>query len=218
MSRKTFLILGAIALPSLLLMTVGTGVAGAARMNPVVQPGSVTCASNWTGVIKFTPPLRTGGTATKEVFTVKSGLGNTGNPCGTTAGTIELGAIAGKLKFVVPSPGGANSCGIVFGGGSRVPVPASKFKMTWSAPAAPSIWKKLPLFSVVGNLGAPSTLGITGGKVVGSFAAPNPPLPPPSASLSGPAASWSAAAITAACGTAAGLASLPLSAPSTGTW
>jgi len=218
MSRKIFLILAATALPSLLLVTVGSGVAQAARMNPVVQPGSVTCANNWTGVIKFTPPLRTAGTATHEVFTVKASLGNTGNPCATTAGTIQLGAIGGKLKFNVPAPGGANSCGIVFGGGARVPVPASKFKMTWTAPAAPSVWKKLPLFSVVGTLGAPSTLAITGGKVVGSYAAPSPPLPPPSASLSGPAASWSSAAITAACGTTAGLASLPLSAPSTGTW
>ena len=216
MSRKIFLVLAAAALPSLLLMTVDSGVAQAARSNPVIQPGSVTCANSWTGVIKFAPPLQTSGTAVSEVFTIKATLGNTAAPCATTAGTVELGKLAGKLKFVVPTPGGANSCAIVFGGGSRVPVPASKLKLKWLAPGAPSVWKKLPLFSVVGTLGSPSTLAISGGKVVGSFA--SPPPPPPTASLSGAAASWSAAAITTACATSSGLASLPLSAPSTGTW
>jgi hypothetical protein len=216
MSRKIFLVLAAAALPSLLLMTVGSGVAQAARSNPVIQPGSVTCANNWTGVIKFAPPLKASGTAVSEVFTVKATLGNSAAPCATTGGTVELGKLVGKLKFVVPTPGGANSCAIVFGGGSRVPVPASKFKLTWLSPGAPSVWKKLPLFSVVGTLGSPSTLGISGGKVVGSFA--SPPPPPPSASLSGAAASWSSTAITTACATSTGLASLPLSAPSTGTW
>jgi hypothetical protein len=215
MTRKALLILSAAALPSLLLLTVGTGVAQAARTNPVVEPGSVTCTNNWTGVITFTPPLKTGGTALSEVFTVKAALGNTANPCITTTGIVELGTINGKLKFHVPAPGGANNCTTVFGGGSRVPVPASKLKLTWST-GAPSVWKKLPLFSVVGTLGTPSTLAISGGKVTGSFA--SPPPPPPTASLSGPASSWAGAAITAACGTSAGLASLPLSAPSTGTW
>ena len=171
----------------------------------MVQPGHVTCTNNWTGVITFSPPLTTGGTAHSEIFTVKATLGNTGAPCGTFAGTIELGTIGGKLKFVAA---GANDCNNVFGGGSRVPVPASKLKMTWMAPGAPSVWKKLPLFSVIGSLGTPSTLAITGGKVVGSFA--SPPVPPPTASLSGPGAAWNGAAITAACGTVAGLASPPL--------
>src|ERR1700691_4302664 len=112
MRRKISLTLAAVALPSLLLLTVGAGVAQAARSNPVVQPGSVTCANNWTGVIKFAPPLKTSGTATSEVFTIKATLGNTAAPCATTAGTVELGKIAGKLKFVVPTPGGANSCAI----------------------------------------------------------------------------------------------------------
>jgi hypothetical protein len=216
MTRKVLLILAATALPSLLLMTVGSGVAQAARTNPVVEPGSVTCANNWTGAITFTPHLKTGGTSLSEVFTIKAKLGNTANPCATTAGTVELGTIRGKLKFVVPAPGGANNCAIVFGGGSRAPVPASKLKFTWLSPGAPSVWKQPPPFSVVGTLGSPSTLAISGGKVVGSFA--SPPPPPPSASLSGPLSAWASAAITGACGTAAGLASLPLSAPSTGTW
>jgi hypothetical protein len=176
----------------------------------------VTCANNWTGSITFAPHLKTGGHALSEVFTVKATLGNTANPCVTTAGTVELGTIKGTLTFVVPAPGGANNCTTIFGGGPRVPVPASKFNLTWVAPGAPSVWKKVPLFSVVGTLGAPSTLAVTGGKVIGSFA--SPPPPPPSASLSGPLAAWAGAAITTACGTAAGLASLPLSAPSTGTW
>jgi hypothetical protein len=213
MTRKVLLIAVAVALPSLLLTTMGFGVAGAARANPVVQPGSVSCTNNWTGVITFAPHLQTGGTAHSEVFTVKATLGNTGAPCLTFAGTVELGTIKGKLKFVAP---GANDCTTIFGGGSLIPVPASKFKLTWLAPGAPSVWKKLPLFSVVGTLGAPSTLAVSGGKVTGSFA--SPPPPPPSASLSGALAAWAGAAITGACGTAAGLASLPLSAPSTGTW
>jgi hypothetical protein len=216
MTRKILFILAATALPSLLLVTVGSGVAQAARTNPVIQPGSVTCANNWTGAVTFAPHLRTGGTALSEVVTVKATLGNTGAPCVTTAGTVELGTIKGKLKFVVPAPGGANNCAFIFGGGPLVPIPASKFKLTWLAPGAPSVWKQPPPFSVVGTLGAPSTLAITGGKVTGSFA--SPPPPPPSASLSGPLAAWAGAAITATCGTAAGLAALPLSAPSTGTW
>jgi len=71
---------------------------------------SVTCAKNWTGAITFAPHLKTGGTALSEVFTVKTTLGNTGAPCITTAGTVELGTIKRKLKFVVPAPGGANNC------------------------------------------------------------------------------------------------------------
>lgn len=216
MTRKVLLILAATALPSLLLMTVGSDVAQAARTNPIIQLGSVTCVGNWTGTITFAPHLKTGGTALSEVFTIKATLGSTAAPCATTTGTIEVGTIRGKLKFVVPAPGGANNCTTIFGGGPLVPVPASKFKLTWLAPGAPSVWKQLPPFSVVGTLGAPSTLVVTGGKVTGSFA--SPPPPPPSASLSGPLAAWAGPAITGPCGTAAGLASLPLSAPSTGTW
>ena len=216
MARKVLFVLAAAALPSVLMVTVESGVARAGVIFPVIQPGSVTCANNWTGTITFTPPLRTGGNALSEVFTVKATLGNTAAPCATTAGTAELGTIRGKLKFVIPAPGGANNCAIVFGGGSRVPVPASRLRLTWLAPGAPSVWRQLPAFSVVGTLGAPSTLAITGGKVIGSFA--SPPPPPPTASLSGALAAWAAAAITGPCGTAAGLGSLPLSAPSTGTW
>jgi hypothetical protein len=216
MTRKVLLGFAAVALPTVLLVTVGSGVAQAARENPVILPGSVTCTNNWTGVIKFNPPLKTGGTATSEVFTVKAKLGNTAAPCGTSAGSVELGTIKGKLKFVVPAPGGANNCTTIFSGGPIVPVLASRFKLKWSAPpGAPSIWKQPPPFSVVGTLGAPSTIAVSGGIVTGSFAAPPPA---PNASLSGPAANWAGAAITGACGTTAGLASLPLSAPSTGTW
>jgi hypothetical protein len=214
MVRKLLLIPAAAALP-LLLIVVAPGVVQAAGINPVVLPGSVTC-TKWNGKVTFTPHLKTGGAATSELVTVTATLGSTAGGCATSAGSPEIGKIKGALKFVVPAPGGANNCATFFSGAPQTPVAASKFKLTWTAPpGAPSIWKQPPPFSVVGTLGAPSTIAITGGKVTGSFAAPPPA---PNASLSGPAANWAAAAITAACGTAAGLASLPLSAPSTGTW
>lgn len=205
MARRIVLALSLLALP-LLLIVLGSG---PAQANPIL-PGTVTCApaaGGWTGHIKFVPPLRNGGTATGEVMTVKAKLGSTTNPCATSAGSPQLGAIKGAMKFTGP---GANNCATVFSGVARTPVPASQFKLTWSSPlGAPTIWKKPPPFAVTGAV-AMSQIAITGGSVSGSFS----PFLTPSATLSD--ANWTAV-IPAACSTTAGLSSLTL-ATSVGSW
>ena len=74
-----------------------------------------------------------------------------------------------------------------------------------------TIWKQLPLFSVVGGY---TGINVAGGLVVGSFS----PYLTPTATLAGAVGPWGLAAITAACGTSAGLSVLPLGVGSTGTW
>jgi hypothetical protein len=184
--------------------------AGAVIKFQPVLPGVVTCNASqgvWSGVITFTPPLLSGGTATTETMVVKATLGNSASPCVTTAGIAVAGAIKGTLTFTGAK---SNRCSKVFNGASHVPTSTSKFKLTWTTPpGAPTPWKQLPVFSVVG---APSmtSLAVTGGKVTGSFS----PYATPNATLSD--SSW-AAAVPSGCGSTAGVASLPLG-TSAGTW
>ena len=205
MARKIVLIFTAVALPLLLVVTMESGVAQAAP----VFPGTVTCGSGaWSGSIRFTPPLRSTGTAGSETFTVSARLGNSANGCPGTTGVVYQGAIRGKLRFNVTN---ANNCATIFSGTALVPVPASKFKLSWINPVgAPTHWKQPPPFSVVGAA-AMTNITVTGGKVTGSFS----PYPTPIATLSD--ATWNAVNIGTACSSSSGLTSLPLG-TSTGTW
>lgn len=185
--------------------------AGAARVPfPPVLPGTVTCVPSqgpWSGVIAFSPPLFSNGTATTEKMVVKALLGNSASPCVTTAGIAVTGSILGKMTFTGVK---ANRCSKVFNGLSRVPLSTSKFKMTWTTPpGAPTVWKLPGTFSVVGALGMTS-MTITGGTVTGSFS----PYPTPNATLSD--SNWPTA-IPTGCTSTTGLSSLTLS-TSTGTW
>ena len=154
--------------------------AGAAIPFQPILPGTVTCNQSqgaWAGSIRFTPPIRNGGTATTETMIVKASLGNSASPCVTTAGIAVDGAIKGKLVF---TGSGANKCSKVFNGLSRVPTTTSKFKLTWAVPpGAPTPWKQPTAFSVVGAPGMTS-LTVTGGTVTGSFS----PYATPNATLS----------------------------------
>lgn len=207
MLRKLLAILAATAaLPLLLTLTIASGPAAALP----ILPGSVTCSGNWSGVITFTPPLRNGGTAPKERMLVKASLGTTANPCVTSAGTPQLGAIAGALKFVMV---GANNCANVFSGVALpAPAPASKFKMKWTSPAgAPTVWRQPAPFAVTGAL-ARTNMTITGGSIpiTSSFNT----YPTPNATLSD--AGWPAT-ITAGCSSTTGLSRLTVG-TSIGTW
>jgi hypothetical protein len=197
-----------LALPALLIGTLGSG---AAQASPVL-PGTVTCnaaSGVWTGTIRFKPALRNGGTAPKETMQIAAGLGNSASPCITTSGTVEAGKITGKLKFALPA---ANDCATVFSG-SALPPPvggASKFKLTWgNPPGAPTNWKHPPPFSVTGAAGM-TNISVTGGKVTGSFS----PYLTPNASFSD--TGWPTT-IAAACASSSGLSSLTLG-TSGGTW
>lgn len=205
MTRKVVVCsLTALALPLMLVATVGSGVAQAVP----VLPGNLQCGSgSWNGSIRFSPPLRANGAATSEVFKIAAALGNSANPCPTSTGLAESGTIKGKLKFTGAA---ANRCSTVFNGLSRVPVPASKFKLSWATPpGAPTNWKQPLPFSVVGAV-AMTNIVVTGGTVTGSFT----PFAAPSATLSD--AGW-AAGIPAACSSASGLSSLSLGTAS-GAW
>jgi hypothetical protein len=198
--------IAAMALPLLLVMTIGSG---PAQASPIL-PGHVTCTNNWVGTIRFVPPLFNGGSAPNEKMIVVAKMGNTANPCTTVPAGVELGAVKGLLKFVMP---GANNCANVFSG-TALPAPtaASKFKMTWSAPAgAPTIWRQPGPFAVTGAL-AMTDITINGGALTAGSSFPAPP--PPSATLSG--TGWPAT-IAAACASTTGLAHLAL-ATSTGSW
>lgn len=188
--------------------TVEAGAAGTPLL-PVL-PGTVTCMQAqgpWSGTIRFSPPLFSNGTATTETMIVDASLGNSASPCVTTAGIAVSGAISGKMTFTGAK---ANRCSKVFNGLSRVPISASKFKLTWTTPpGAPTVWKQPPAFSVVGAPGLTS-LTVTGGKVTGSFS----PYATPNAALSD--STWPAV-IPAGCTSTTGLASLTLG-TSTGTW
>jgi hypothetical protein len=198
----------AVAIPTVLLVTVGVGVAQA---QPLL-PGTVTCSgSSWSGIITFTPHLKTNGVSPHEVFTIKAVLGNTAAPCGTSFGGPELGQIKGKLKFM--STASNNRCGTVFSGHPLVPM-GGAFKLKWITPAgAPTLWTRPPSFSSTGAVNM-TDIAIAGGAVSGSFT----PYATPNATLTGPVASWGTAPVTAACNTPGGLASLPIGAGSTGTW
>ena len=213
MIRKTLLILAAAALPSLLLISVESGVAQA---NPIF-PGNVTCSlasgGNWSGSITFTPPLKNGGTATTETFKVIAKLGSGTNPCvtSTTNPGHVVGLIKGKLKFT--TSGGANDCNAIFSG-SALPAPVgaiSKFNLRWLAPpGAPTHWVHPAPFVVTGAL-AKNNITVNGGTVAAvSFV----PYPTPNATLSG--TGWPAT-VAAGCASAGGLTSLPLD-QSLGTW
>jgi hypothetical protein len=208
LSRRLTPLLAVVALPTLLLATVGVGTAQA---QPIL-PGTVTCSgSSWSGTIKFTPPLKTNGVSPHEVFTIKAVLGNTAAPCGTSLGGPELGSIKGKLKFM--STASNNRCGTVFSGNPLVAT-AGAFKLKWiTPPGAPTIWKPPSSFTSTGAV-TMTDIAIAGGSVTGSFT----PYLAPNATLTGPAASWGTAPVTAACNTPGGLASLPIGAGSTGTW
>jgi hypothetical protein len=213
MIRKAVLILAAVALPSLLSVSVEAGVAQAMP----VFPGNVTCSNAsggpWSGAITFTPPLKNGGTATTETFKVVAKLGSSTNPCvtSTTNPGHVVGLIKGKLKFT--TSGGANACTTIFSGSAlSAPVGAiSKFTLKWLLPAgAPTHWVHTAPFVVTGAL-AQNQITVTGGTVAtASFA----PYPTPNATLSG--AGWPAT-VTAGCASAAGLSSLTLN-QSAGTW
>jgi hypothetical protein len=204
MTRKVVYSLTALALPLLLVVTVGSGVAQAMP----VLPGHVMCGSgSWNGSIRFSPPLKAAGVSGTETFTIVAKLGNSANSCPTTTGVVETGLIKGKLKF---TGNNANRCSTVFSGVARTPVPASKFALHWfSPPGAPTHWKQPLPFSVVGAV-AMTNIAITGGTVTGSFA----PFATPSATLSD--STWSAS-IPPSCASAAGLSSLSLGTAS-GAW
>jgi len=215
MARKTVLILASLVLPSLLLVTVGSGVANAARTNPVL-PGSVTCnAANgvWAGRIIFSPPLLNGGSANIEKIKVAARLGNTASPCLTGFGTPQIGRIVGKL--LVNDPGTANNCATIFGG---VPLPApmappSKFKLHWTTPAgSPTTWMPPGPFVVTGSAGL-NDITINGAAVTGSFS----PFVGPTATLSD--ANWPGAggAVATGCASTGGLHVLTLG-TSSGSW
>jgi hypothetical protein len=185
--------------------------AGAVTFQPVL-PGVVTCNPSqgvWSGTIRFNPPLFSTGTSTTETMVVGASLGNSASPCVTTAGIAVAGAIKGTLTF---NGAKANRCSKVFSGLSRVPTSSSKFKLSWvTPPGAPTVWKQLPAFSVVGAVGM-NSLTVTGGKITptSSFY----PYATPNATLSD--SNW-AATIPVACASTAGVSSLTLG-TSAGTW
>jgi len=216
MTRKAFLILAATALPSLLLVTVGSSVAQAVPAPVLI--GFATCSPAggvWHGKISFVPPLKNGGTANNEKMVIAATLGNTGSLCVPSSGVVLLGKITGKLKFHIP--GSANKCATIFSGAALpTPVGASKFKLTWNPPAGstPTHWTQ-PVgspFVVTGAL-AMNDIAITGGSVAGSFA----PYANPTATLSDTTWPGLAGAVATGCASAAGLGGLTLS-TSTGTW
>ncbi len=211
MARKAVRILASLALPSLLLVTVGSGVAQAARTYPVL-PGQVTCnAANgkWNGKVVFSPPLRNGGIANVEHIKIAAKLGSTVNPCQTGFGTPQTGAIVGKL--IINNAGTANNCATIFSGAPLpAPVAPSKIKLHWIAPAGtPTTWQPPGPFVVVGAA-AMNDITINGATVTGSFS----PFALPTATLSD--AGWPAT-VAAGCGSVAGLRLLTLG-TSSGTW
>jgi hypothetical protein len=212
MRRKCILIVTAVALSSLVSIPIGVGVAGATSF-PVNQPGTVTCTSAhgvWSGLIAFSPPLFNGGTSSTETMIIKSDLGNTASPCVTSAGTVALGTITGKLTFTIA--GNANNCATIFSG-TALPSPAStdKLKMTWSTPSGsnPTKWTQPSAFKVTGSAGS-SDIVIKLGTVSGSYT----PFANPKATLSD--SGWPGT-VASSCASTTGLSSLTL-ATSSGKW
>jgi hypothetical protein len=208
------LILAATALASLVGVTAASSVAQAVS-NPVNFPGTVTCSPSdgvWSGAITFSPPLMTGGTANTEIFTVKATLGNTASPCITTAGSVALGTIAGKLKFSIP--GSANNCATIFSGVTLPGPTGGRFKITWTSPTGgnPTKWTNAPHFKVTGAASL-ADIVVKAGTVGGSFT----PFGAPKATLSD--ATWPGAggAVSTGCASSTGLGSLTLS-TSSGKW
>ena len=216
MSRRILVVLAAAVLPALVLVTVGSGVAGAVT-NPVILPGNVTCSTAggvWTGYVTFSPPLKNGGTSNNEELIVKAALGSTATPCVTTGGFVAIGVIAGQLRFHIP--GTANNCATIFSG-SALPTPTNttaappRFKIKWTTPSGsdPTKWKQPAPFVVTGAA-AMTSIAINGGTASLSFT----PYALPTATLSN--SNWPAA-VAAGCSSAGGLGNLTLS-TSTGTW
>ena len=171
MYRRILPVLAAALLPTLFLVTVGSGAAEAV-VNPVVLSGNVTCSTAggvWNGLVTFSPALKNGGTSNHEEIVVKAVLGNTTSPCVTTPGFAAIGAIAGQLRFHIP--GTANNCSTVFSG-SALPTPTNttaappRFKIKWSTPSgsAATKWKQPANFVVTGAL-AQTSITINGGTV-----------------------------------------------------
>jgi hypothetical protein len=216
MYRRILPVLAAAVLPTVFLVTVGSGAAEAVT-NPVTLLGTVTCSTAggvWNGMVTFSPPLKNGGTANNEEMIVKATLGNTGSSCVTSGGFFAIGVIGGQLRFHIP--GTANNCATIFSG-SALPTPTNttaappRFKIKWTVPSgsAPTKWKQ-PANFVVTGAAAMTSITINGGTASGSFT----PYVGPTATLSD--STWAAAA-AAGCSSAGGLANLTLS-TSTGSW
>lgn len=210
MFRKSVLVLAAAGL-SATFMVAAVGTANAQVVNPNL-PGTVACAPAhgvWNGVISFSPPLMSGGTANTEVMSVKATLGSTSNPCLGNTGIVAIGTIAGKIKLAIA--GSANDCNTIFSGSAITPANA-KFKMVWSTPggASPTVWQQLPHFKLKGAASF-AKLNLTLGAITGSFA----PLPSPGGA-SFQDANWTTAVPTG-CSSSTGLGSLTLS-TSKGKW
>lgn len=214
MRQRLVVLCASATMASFGLLNVASGPAGA-LVNGVNIPGTVTCTPThgvWNGVITFSPPLMNGGTANSETMVVKAALGNTASPCVTSAGTIALGSIAGKMTFGIA--GSANNCATIFSG-SLLPAPSpGKFKLTWTAPAGanPTKWTQPSPFQVTGAATF-AHINVTHGSVAGSFS----PLGVPKVQLS--ATNWPGAtgAVATGCASTGGLASLTLG-TSKGKW
>jgi hypothetical protein len=207
MTRKLLFVLATAALPSLLLFTVDSSVAQAARTNPRIHSGTITCdATNggWIGTVKFLPPLSDSGTSNTEVLKIDATLGSAANPCVTSSAPSGVfGKIAGKLTLHQPA---ANNCATIFGGTPLTPVPTSDFKVVWHNPHGETPWT-LPGFSISGT--QTSGITITGGRVSGSFT----PYSSPTATIFD--TNWPTT-VPGACTTS--LASLSIGATSSGSW
>src|ERR1700722_593212 len=211
MARRILLFVSTATLLSLVSLSIVSNVAQAST-SPVNFPGTVKCNATsgaWNGVIRFTPALMNGGTASTETMVIKAALGNSASPCITTSGTIALGTISGTLKFNIA--GSANNCATIFSGAALpAPTPGS-LKMIWTTPGGgnPTLWTQTPNFNIKGAASM-ANIVIKNAKVTGSFT----PFGAPKATLSD--SNWTAA-VPAGCASSTGLSSLTLF-PSSGKW
>lgn len=214
MTKRIALVMLASFLTSIFAVGTASGVADATSVANIL-PGTVTCSPSggvWNGVITFSPPLMSLGSANTETMTVKATLGSTTSPCIASTGIAVLGSIAGQMTFHIA--GGANKCSTIFSGSPLIAPNPAKFKMTWTTPAgaSPTNWVKPPNFVVTGAASFAS-LVITKGKVNGSFA----PFATPKATLSNSNWPGASGAVSTGCTASTGLSSLTLG-TSKGKW
>jgi hypothetical protein len=199
MVRKLALVATMTLVPACLLVTLAPSASALVK-----YPGSVSCTSAG-GTITFSPPMLANGNASTETLTVTNPV----KPCTPTNANVPPsihGVVKGKVA-IMTAAAPANNCGVFFpsspGTKMFTPTPSpTKWKATWTPSGVPSVlpFTKLSVINTAGQI----SFGVTG-NVTGSFASP----PPGGIALDG-GATWSFAAISAACATPTGLSKLKI--------
>jgi len=193
--RKLAQIAVLVLLPSALLISLGSSASAV-----ITYTGTATCTSAG-GTITFTPPLLSNGNSLTETIKVTNPI----KPCTPSSPNVPPtihGVITGKVVISTASAPD-NNCGVLFPSSPGTkpfgPTPSpSAWKVVWNPAGTPS-HLSFTTFNVINTAGQIS-FGVPMNPITGSFKSP----PPGGVVLSG-GATWSLAAIQAACALPTGL-------------